>query len=71
MIKDNAKDNHAFVLQYRKAINEYLQTKLELGALLGPFDHPPHPQFTWSPLMTCPKGSGDKSYQICLLEITL
>ena len=31
---------------------------MALGALLGPFDHPPHPCFTWSPLMTHPKGSG-------------
>ena len=26
--------------------------------MLGPFDGIPHPDFTWSPLMTRPKGSG-------------
>ena len=51
-IKNNADTNHASALQYPEAVQEYITTELSLGALLGPFDHPPHPAFTWSPLMT-------------------
>ena len=58
VIKSNADINHSSALQYPEAVEEYINTELALGALLGPFDHPPHPCFTWSPLMTRPKGSG-------------
>ena len=37
---------------------DYIKSELALGALLGPFDHQPHPCFTLSSLMTRPKGSG-------------
>ena len=32
--------------------------ELDHDALLGPFEQIPHPAFTWSPLMTRPKGMG-------------
>ena len=57
-IKSNADTNHSSALQYPEAVENYIRTELSLGALLGPFDHPPHPCFTWSPLLTRPKGSG-------------
>ena len=57
-IENNADTNHSSALQYPEAVEDYISTELSLGALLGPFDHPPHPCFTWSPLMTRPKGSG-------------
>ena len=57
-IDSNADVNHSSTLQYPEAVEEYINTELALGALLGPFDYSPHPCFTWSPLMTRPKGSG-------------
>ena len=57
-IENNADTNHSSALQNPEAVGDYIRMELALGVLLGPFDHPPHPYFTWSPLMTRPKGSG-------------
>ena len=58
LISNNAEENHQSALQYPESIDEYINTELQLCALLGPFHQPPHPCFTWSPLMTWPKGAG-------------
>ena len=57
-IKNNATENHTSAKQFSQAIDEYIGAEINYGALLGPFDHPPHRNFTWSPLMTRPKGPG-------------
>ena len=57
-IKNNATENHTSANQFPQAIEEYIGAEINYGALLGPFDHPPHRNFTWSPLMTRPKGPG-------------
>ena len=57
-VYNNAENNHHSALLYPEAIDEYINTELQLGAVLGPFDQPSHPGFTWSPLMTRPKGMG-------------
>ena len=57
-IKSNAKDNHASALNFPEAVDEYIAAEKREGTLLGPFQVIPHEQFTWSPLMTCPKGLG-------------
>ena len=57
-IKNNATENHTSAKQFPQAIDEYIGAEINYGALLGPFDHPPHRNFTWSPLMTRPKGPG-------------
>ena len=57
-IKNNATENHTSANQFPQAIEEYISAEINYGALLGPFDHPPHTNFTWSPLMTRPKGLG-------------
>ena len=58
LIASNANDNHASAVQHAEAIDEYIAVEKEQGALLGPFKCKPHAEFTWSPLMTRPKGSG-------------
>ena len=50
--------NHASGNKFPKAVSEYIDTELKHGALIGPFDNPPHENFTWSPLMTRPKEKG-------------
>ena len=57
-IKNNGIENHTSANQFPQAIEEYIGAEINYGALLGPFDHPPHTNFTWSPLMTRPKGLG-------------
>ena len=70
-IKNNADTNHTSALQYPEAVQEYITTELALGALLGPFDHPPHPAFTWSPLMTRLRVRAGGSSWTFLLVTTL
>ena len=57
-IKLNAETNHSSATLHPQAVNQYIDLELDHGALLGPFSTPPHPAFTWSPLMTRPKGEG-------------
>ena len=57
-ISSNAMANHASANKFPEAVSEYIETELKHGALIGPFDHPPHDNFTWSPLMTRPKEKG-------------
>ena len=57
-IKVNAQSNHSSATFHPQAVDQYIDLELEHGALLGPFRDPPHPAFTWSPLMTRPKGEG-------------
>ena len=57
-ITSNAINNHQSAIDFPVEVEEYISTERKHGALLGPFDNPPHPEFTWSPLMTRPKGSG-------------
>ena len=51
-IRSNATDNHSSARDFGSAIDEYIQTEINEGALLGPFKDPPHPNYTWSPLTT-------------------
>ena len=51
-IVSNARDNHSLACDYPRAVTEYIQTELNEGALLGPFQCPPHHAYTWSALMT-------------------
>ena len=39
-IKCNAEDNHSSAREFSSAVEEYLQTELKEGALLGPFNSP-------------------------------
>ena len=57
-IKVNAETNHSSATLHPQAVDQYIEVELNHGALLGPFRDPPHPTFTWSPLMTRPKGDG-------------
>ena len=47
--------NHFSALQYPSAVTEYLHKEVNLGAMLGPFDDIPYPEFHCSPLLTRPK----------------
>ena len=53
-----AQDNHSSAREWPEAVTEFIKEELDQGALLGPFDEPPHPNFTWAPLLTRPKGRG-------------
>ena len=69
LITCNTDDNHSSANDWPEAVTEFITDELKHGALLGPFD-PPHPQYTWSPLLTRPKGNGgrfilDLSYGDC------
>ena len=57
-IRNNAISNHSSAIPFAEAIDEYLSTKTSHGALLSPFNSPPHKEYTWAPLMTRPKGVG-------------
>ena len=54
----NATENHASAKAYSDEVSSFIHDELAFDALLGPFKQKPHPLFTWSPLMTRPKGSG-------------
>ena len=60
LIKSNARDNHSSARDYPQAVTEYVQLGLQEGALLDPFQQPPHTSYTWSPSMTCPKSTGHR-----------
>lgn len=52
---------HKSGLEYRDKIREYIDTKIAHSAMAGPFTSPPFsPWCRTSPLMTRPKGEGDK-----------
>lgn len=49
-------DNHLSAMQYSAHVQEFLDFECGLGAMLGPFTHPPYtPWFQTSPIMTRPK----------------
>ena len=60
IIKSGAKYNHSSATAYSGEVSQFISEELEQNALLGPFDHIPHSEFTWAPLMTRPKGSGHR-----------
>ena len=47
--------NHFSALQHPSAVTEYLHKEINLGAILGPFEDVPYPEFHCSPLLTRPK----------------
>lgn len=52
---------HKSGLEYREKIREYIDTEIAYSAIAGPFSSPPFsPWCRTSPLMTRPKGEGDK-----------
>ena len=53
-INNNSNENHASVLNFPEAVEEYITH----GTLVGPFQVIPRNKFTWSPLMTYPQGLG-------------
>ena len=57
-IASNAVHNHSSALDFPQAVSDFIDTELKAGALLGPFPTITHPSFTWSPLMSHPKGDG-------------
>ena len=57
-IISNASENHASAKAYPDEVFAFIRDELAFDTLLGPFEQKPHPLFTWSPLMTRPKGSG-------------
>ena len=58
-IRRNAtKNHHNSAINDSLEIDSFLEKELQEGAIFGPFDEIPHPEFTWSPLMTRPKGNG-------------
>ena len=60
VIESGAKDNHSSAKAYLGEVSQFISDELEHKALLGPFDQIPHSEFTWAPLMTRPKGSGQR-----------
>ena len=59
-IISNKNDNHAPAVRHAEANDAYIAIEKGDGALFGPFESEPHPEFTWSPLMTRPKGVGHR-----------
>ena len=57
-VENNTVKNHASARNFPEAISDYITIELMFGALIDPFDQPPHENFTWSPLMTWPKDQG-------------
>ena len=48
-------NNHPMATQFSEHVDAFLQKELLFKAILGPFQHPPHPLFHCSPLLTRPK----------------
>ena len=48
--------NHKSATDYSTAIDEYLNSEISHGAILGPFTFQPIPKLHCSPLLTRPKG---------------
>ena len=42
-----AQDNHTSAREWPEAVSEFIKEELDQGALLGPFDEPPHTHYTW------------------------
>ena len=57
-IRKNALNNHQSAEDWSGQVQEFIDTELARGALLGPFDSPPHSNFTWAPLMTLTQRTG-------------
>ena len=57
-ICNNASDNHQSARAWSGQVQQFIDDELAHGALLGPFEEIPHPNFTLAPLMTRPKGQG-------------
>ena len=49
--------NHASALQYPQAIEQYLDKECKAGAMIGPFQKIPDPDFHCSPMLTRPKDN--------------
>ena len=58
-IHNTATGNHQSAEEWSDQVQEFIDTKLSHGALLGPFDNTPHASFTWAPLMTGLKDKVD------------
>ncbi|MCP4257467.1 MAG: hypothetical protein GY774_08055, partial [Planctomycetes bacterium] len=52
--------NHSSAIWHPEAIERYIQTEIDEGALYGPFEVPPFDWVTISPLMTRDKKGSDK-----------
>ena len=52
--------NHHSAESFPEAIDDYLRTELNHGAILSPFHNVPHQQFHCSPLLTRPKDNGKR-----------
>ena len=57
-IRSNAIANHHSAIAYADDIDKFISKELQGKAILRPFNEIPHPQFTWSPFITRPKGEG-------------
>ena len=44
--KSNASDNHSSSNAYPKEMEKYMHTKMSLGVSIGPFNNPPHTDYT-------------------------
>ena len=53
------KDNHKSASEFPEHVDKYIAEELALGAILGPFDHPPIENLHYSPFMTRPKQNSD------------
>ena len=53
-------ENHTSAREYTPQVKDFIRKELNFGALLGPFDHPPHPEFHCSPLLTRPKDGNKR-----------
>ena len=52
--------NHFSAKEYPKQVQSFLQQEIDRGAIMGPFDTPPHPDLHCSPLLTRPKDNNDR-----------
>lgn len=61
VLSEVTEEAHASGLKYPDHVTEYIQTEVELGAMIGPFEQPPFvPWCRTSPIMSRPKGEGSK-----------
>ena len=60
ILKNHEVSNHFSARQFPLAVEKYLGTEIEHGAILGPVNTVPHHAFHCSPLLTRPKDGADR-----------
>ena len=63
-------ENHQSARAYPAQVKNYIQTELQAGAMIGPFNQPPFEWTHLSPLMTRPKSSENEGDRRVIVDLS-